>query len=193
MKTLVKDQINLLQAGFFEESTPSVGRFTRLAPLLACVMISLLFVNTYLQRSKERSALQEKVVELTRQRDALTQQFQAGASPISGEAGKMMREAVLAARKNWAGVLQEVSHLIPEGVWLTTLTGQQTGEIRFDGVALSHPKVGSFLSSIESSPSFEKAVLSSSKANPENKQVGFSIQAHLTAADNSLGAGQGSR
>ncbi|MBI5286666.1 MAG: PilN domain-containing protein [Deltaproteobacteria bacterium] len=75
---------------------------------------------------------------------------------------------ILDERIYWSRVLRAITHLVPEGMWLTSLSTHDlpkgTGKgIRFTGLALSNLHIARLIFAIENSPFFHKVSLSYSQ------------------------------
>lgn len=75
-------------------------------------------------------------------------------------------------RCEWKGVLDEISRLIPDGVWITTLTANKKGEINITGRSLSNQLIAGFLTNLSNSVLFKNVALISMN------KVDFNITFH---------------
>ncbi len=76
---------------------------------------------------------------------------------VDYEAGRAVLGRVLAGDVAWGRVLNDLSRMIPDRLWLTSFNGAvgddpagPLGEIQFSGVAFDYPDVGSWLRSLDS-------------------------------------------
>lgn len=72
--------------------------------------------------------------------------------------------SLLGERIYWSGILKGITHLVPEGLWLTSLSTHElskgTGKgIKFTGMALSNLEIAQFIFAMENSPIFGKVSL----------------------------------
>lgn len=181
----MKDHINLFQPDLLEGRGRGEGSSQKW--LLALFLLPILvFSGFYLQDARKRTALKKEVEAMIQQRDQLHQKLASFiTTSLSADHGKGNVpqnpdiESILKERVLWSRVLQEVSLIAPEGVWMTQFETDTTQGVRFEGFAVSYRKVTDFIAALESSPVFQDVLLDFSRQNQGERKVDFSIHAHL--------------
>jgi len=158
----VQKELSLLKEREMVKKFTSMSVGSILIALLLLLPIRLLYqfgVSHSAGRLRELRPQLEEAVSLKRENERLL-------SKLS------IFEELSRERSNWSLVLQELSRLIPEKVWLVNLeseeklTGRETGgtverivNVKMTGFALSEEMVKDFLNRLESSPSFSNLEL----------------------------------
>jgi Tfp pilus assembly protein PilN len=92
----------------------------------------------------------------------------------------------------WSGLLQEISLMVPEGVWLTRMessgsdgedsqSDKISGEAKFVGFGLAYSGITQFMAGLGRSPNFGKVTLirAQKASDTGNKRILFEIRADL--------------
>jgi Tfp pilus assembly protein PilN len=170
--TMIKAYINLLPAEAVREP---IGVARQRGIMGVAVVLVLLAVVSGLQWRKTLAA-QDSVAHLQKQKAELevkvaSLQKELGLSDVRVQELKKDEErlrairALFSDRILWSAALQEISHLVPEGLWLTLLESKDLEgrkELRLSGNALAYPSLSRFLTALERSPRFAQAQLLSS-------------------------------
>lgn len=182
---VTKAHINLFQPELFEGRPRKRGSIQkRLFPFLAGILL-FLFAGFYIQEGKKEILLRKEIEQIQRQRDQLRQQMEtlaAASSPLDRMktlGDPMSADPGLTERVPWSRLLQEVSWVVPEEVWITELEKEMEQGIRFSGFALSSQKVTHLMASLEKSSYFQDVLLEYTRQSPGDRKVDFSIHARL--------------
>jgi Tfp pilus assembly protein PilN len=182
----MKEHINLFQPDILDGKVggrPSIQKV--LLPVLLLLLI-FLFAGFHIQDGKKQIMLQKEVENILQQRDQLRQQMDrlVGSSSSIPEKGNLqgvgiLNDPALKEKVVWSRLLQEVSLVVPEGIWMTQFENPTGQTVQFSGFASSHQKVTDFIASLEASRYFQDVLLEFSRQNPAEKRVDFSVHAHL--------------
>lgn len=179
--TMIKAYINLLPA---EAARERVG-IARQRGVAGLVIVLALMAVVYGLQWRKTLAAQDSVTVLQKQKAEL----EARLTSLNQELGRtdvrvqeLRKEedrlrairALFSDRILWSAALQEVSHLAPEGLWLTLVESKDLEgkkEVRLSGNALAYPSLSRFLTALERSPRFTQVqLLSSVKKREETPQ-----------------------
>lgn len=178
----MKEHINLFQPNILEGRTGGRGSSQKiLFPLSLFVLISL-FAGFHIQGGKKQIGLQKEVEHILQQRDQLQQQMAAlmtGSAAVSPAPSGILDDPELKERVVWSRLLQQVSLVVPEGVWMTQLENTPGQAVQLSGFASSHLKVTEMIAALEGSKYFQDVLLEFSRQNPSEKRVDFSIRTRL--------------
>ncbi len=178
---MIKAYINLLPAEAVREP---IGVARQRGIMGVVVVLVLLAVVSGLQWRKTLTAqenvdlLRKQKAELEARLTSLNQDL--GRSDVRVQELRKEEDrlrairALFSDRILWSAVLQEVSHLVPEGLWLNLVESKDLEgrkELRIAGNALAYPSLSRFLTALERSPRFSQAqLLSSVKKREEAPQ-----------------------
>lgn len=179
----MKEHINLFQPDVLEGKGPRGDSRKRWRSILL-LALTLALVGFYAQDARKQILLKREVETMLQRRDQLRQQLAAfTTASFSFDKNQPTLdsgiESVLKERVLWSRVLQEVSLVAPEGVWMTQLETDAAQGVRFEGFAMSYQKVTDLISALESSRVFQDVLLDFSRQNQSERKVDFSIHAHL--------------
>jgi len=179
----MKEHINLFQPDILEGKVGGRGSAQKVfLPLLIFLLISL-FAGFHIQDGKKQIGLQKEVESMMQQRDQLRRQMEAlmtGSVAAAGsKPGGILDDPELKEKVVWSRLLQQVSLVVPEGVWITQLESPPGQTVQFSGFASSHQKVTEMIASLEGSKYFQDVLLEFSRQNPTEKRVDFSIHTRL--------------
>ena len=92
------------------------------------------------------------------------------------------QQTVSRQQRPWLQVLASVSAALPEGVWLTTVSGRRGQPLQVEGRSLSNAAVAQFADNLSRQPTLAKARLDYSRAAEVAKKrvVDFSIRCELS-------------
>jgi hypothetical protein len=178
----MKEHINLFQPDILEGK---IGRGTSTQKFLFPVSLFLLiflFAGFHIQDGKKQIMLQKEVERILQQRDQLRQQIEGlMGNPVSttGTGSPLMDDPDLKERIAWSRLLQELSLVVPDGIWMTGFENGAGQTVQFSGFASSHQRVTDLIASLESSRYFQDVLLEFSRQNPTEKRVDFSIHTRL--------------
>lgn len=182
----MKEHINLFQPDILEGKVAGDISTQKLLFPLSLLLLIFLFAGFHIQDGKKQIMLQKEVEHMLHQRDQLRRQMEALMSgSISAAEGKSLQantifdDPELKERVAWSRLLQEISLVVPEGIWITALENATGQTVQFSGFASSHQKVTDLIASLESSRSFQDVLLEFSRQNPSEKRVDFSIHTRL--------------
>ncbi len=190
----MKEHINLI---IDERTTPRGERKLALESMvLPGLIVALLLVLgfSYTWQAKRAARVEALVRNLQVQRDGLKANLdQLSRSP--GHAENPMPNTssadLLGPRTDWAGVIREISWVVPEGVYLMGMDSRRDGRegeasnsvptIKFTGNATSHGAIARFLSQLEGSGRFEHVALvfADKKSGASGGLIGFEITGEL--------------
>ena len=193
------------------ESTSTSPAFLKVVLALVAILVLAALAGGYMMMSARATERQAAVDDLRAQVAAIEAQATEDAGPSTatltaeGQARTAALSEALAARVAWDRILREFSLVLPDDVWLTTLTssgpaaaavpvpGAPAGgdsSFSINGFATSHEAVATLLSRLEVIPEFSSVQLqssargggeaeggSSTNANPQD--VGFTILATI--------------
>lgn len=186
----MKAHVNLLVADLFgEERFP----FQKVAlPGTFLFLLAAILVGTMVEFQRARS-LNQKLTALNGQRADIIQSI----SSLQAETAEILRQedqaievnrarAVLLKRLeqeriHWSGLVQEMSHLVPEGVWLTLLESLEKRELRIVGFAQSHEGIARLVSELERSRYFQeiRLVYAEKKIEMGQTHVTFEVRSFI--------------
>jgi Tfp pilus assembly protein PilN len=185
-------RMNLVPDGYREKRAVDFGRLA-LALLLGGVLAFLAGVGILYE--KRAIDLSRSLSLLTYQKSQL--QLEAGSAQIALDriAGIQSRDqaerevlaqldSFLTERVLWSRVMAQVTYLVPEGVWLTSVSSSGAGGARtlvFKGNALSNQWVARFLFFLENHPEFTRVTLTYSRKEQSGaaEVYGFEVTAEL--------------
>lgn len=178
----MKEHINLFQPDILEERVRAgVSTQKVLFPLSLCLLIFLV-AGFYIQDGKKQIILQKEVEHILQQRDHLRRQMETlmtGSSAGTSQSSGILDDPGLKERIVWSRLLQQVSLVVPEGVWITEFQSAATRTVQFSGFASSHQKVTELIGSLEASRYFQDVLLEFSRQSLGEKRVDFSIHTRL--------------
>jgi Tfp pilus assembly protein PilN len=194
---IAREHINLLAADLAGVASAPLGR--RLLPWAPAVPLVLLLA-AYLQNAWTVHAVGKQMQEVTVKRDALQQELATLTGEVQAtEQGAADRTAanqkrlealknVLQGRIAWSGVLREVSLLVPDGLYLTTLESVEDSDavfapnqkrVRFGGFAPTHAVVTRFIAVLEASEHFTDVSLIYAEKGEAADRITFEVAARL--------------
>lgn len=182
----MKEHINLFQPDILEGKVAGGVSTQKLLLPVSLLLIVFLFAGFHIQDGKKQIMLQKEVEHMLQQRDQLRRQMEALMSgSLSASDGRNLQtntildDPELKERIAWSRLLQEISLVVPEGIWITALENAAGQTVQFSGFASSHQKVTDLIASLESSRSFQDVLLEFSRQNPGEKRVDFSVHTRL--------------
>jgi Tfp pilus assembly protein PilN len=194
------------------ERTSTSPAFLKVVVALVAVVVLAALAGAFMLMDGRAKEKQSAVDDVRAQLAELTAQAASDQEPnvaeltVEGQARTAALSEALAARVAWDRILREFSLVIPEGVWLSTLSSSSpsvgavagaapttpTGEASFsiEGRATSQSEVARLLTRLEVIPEFSSVTLQSSarsagddaEATPANAnplEVTFTIQATI--------------
>ena len=179
----MKEHINLFQPEILEGKVRGGTSTQKLLLPLSLLLLIFLFAGFHIQDGKKQIVLQKEVENILQQRDQLRGQMarlMGSALPTTkGVDLGLLADPDLKPRIVWSRLLQEVSLVVPEGIWMTGFENGTGETVQFSGFASSHQKVTDLIASLESSRYFQDVLLEFSRQNPNEKRVDFSIRTRL--------------
>lgn len=179
----MKEHINLFQPDILEGRVGGGGSKQKLFFPLSIFLLISLFAGFHIQDGKKQIGLQKEVEHILQQRDQLRRQMEALMSGSAAAAGSkpsgILDDPELKERIVWSRLLQQVSLVVPEGVWMTQLENTPGQTVQLSGFASSHQKVTEMIAALEGSKYFQDVLLEFSRQNPSEKRVDFSIHTRL--------------
>lgn len=189
MEQCIKGQINLFQPDILKEKSQAPSLFyKRFLPIFALLFVSGLAGFYVIKEERDRSSLREEIERIGKERDEILAKIEnfrkeegaAKGVPQMKPIDQKLRELIAKEKVAWSYVLQEVSLVVPENVWLTRFETDPNEGIRFEGFAVSYSKMSALVSLLESSKVFDNVFLDYSRVNAETKYVEFGIKVRLT-------------
>ena len=179
----LKEHINLLQLDILDEKAPGGTSTQKFLLPVSLLLLIFLFAGFHIQDGKKQIMLQKEVEHILQQRDQLRLQMETlmtgstaqGVLKVMG----VLDEPELKEKIIWSRLLQEVSLVVPEGIWMTGFENGTGQAIQFSGFASSHQNVTHLIASLEASRYFQDVLLEFSRQNPTEKRVDFSIHTRL--------------
>ena len=170
----MRQQINLLEAiTYVEGSAPADSRMRPWISIGLLVLAILAAGGAYREYGEGRS-LEAKLAELQVRTAALAGSQAAGmSSPILPG---------LLRHTRWSLLMQEISLIVPDGVWTTRWEGSAEGEgggvrVKLTGGARSQERLSAFLTALDRSPIISDPKLSYSRR--VNSEVQFELSLGL--------------
>ena len=185
---IVKDYINLLP----RQATKPAPALNRALP--AAVVYALLWLLAFGWQVWQGRQLQQLMVPLAAQRQALQQELAALQKELGltathglGVEKAALISRLLGERVSWSEVFKQFSQLVPKGLWFDSLEGGSTGkaEIRIRGGAFNYVSVAEFMLGMEKSGYFDKPqLLFAQKATVQGRDiVGFELVCGIRKAE----------
>lgn len=181
----MKEHINLLQLDILDGGVMKGGAsIQRLLLPVSLFLLIFLLAGFHIQDERKQIMLQKEVEHILKQRDQLLLQMETLMAGSAAEGGNLQANGILddldlKERILWSRLLQEVSLVVPEGIWMTEFQNASSQMVQFGGFAASHQKVTELVASLESSRYFQDVLLEFSRQNPDEKRVDFSIHSRL--------------
>lgn len=174
----MKETLNLLP---IEVSAKRVSKRGALFyPILASSVYLVIILSLWLLNITRHSTIQKEIKTLSIQKADLQARAAALSKPVADtkpSAEKEIFQQINSARK-WSRVISEISLIVPEEVWLSSIEARQEHEtIGCKGYALNQMAVASFISALENSAIFEDVEIVYSQKG--EKEVSFELKAKL--------------
>ncbi len=185
-------RMNLIPDSYREKKAVDLGR---MALILALAVWVALLAGVGILYQRRALDLQKGVALLAYQKSQLTLEEGATQKALDRIAGIRDRDLAereilsqldgfLGDRVLWSRVMAQVTFLVPDGVWLTSISSSGSGGKRvlvFKGSALSNQWVARFLFFLENHPEFTAVRLEFSRqAGPAEREIyNFEVSADL--------------
>jgi Tfp pilus assembly protein PilN len=180
--TEMKEHINLFQPDILEGRVRGEVSAQKLLFPVSLFLLIFLFAGFHIQDGKKQIMLQKEVENIIQQRDQLRQQIESLTGvPVSEglQSVGILDDPELREKIVWSRLLQQVSLVVPEGVWITQFENATGQTVQFSGFGSSHQKVTELIASLEASRYFQDVLLEFSRQNAGEKKVDFSIHTRL--------------
>ncbi len=191
----MKDRFNLIPDGYLTQKTLDAGRFIifTLVILFVAGMVSLgiLYEKRFIQLEgsiqrlnyqKNQLLFEEASAQMILDRIAQIEAEDADGREVLNLLNGLVRDRI-----QWSKIMAQVTYIVPEGVWLNSLSSSGEGshrKIKFRGAALSNKWVARFLFYLENHPDFSDVRLEYSRQIKigERELYSFEVDSTLKAA-----------
>lgn len=192
----MKDYINLIPSEFKVKNWLSKEILVISGIAVIIVIFGILNGSMYYKAyslKTEKGQLIDKREKVSKELTAILSQIEnltakGGAVKDKGSEYLNLRD-VTKGRIIWSSVLREISFLVSNDVWITTIESRkkkesEIKEVHFAGSALSHADVTNFIAALEKSDSFTNVTLNFAQQSelPNKAVVNFDMAAELKKA-----------
>lgn len=174
----MKKTLNLLPTEVSAIEAPKRGSLYYLI-FGACLYITII-LSLWVFNLIEYKRTQMEIKTLTQKKAELRAKFALIPKPAAGVAIPIEKEILneLDKAPQWSRIISEISLVVPEDVWLSSIEASQDNEsIRFKGYAIKQMGVALFIASIEKSDLFENVEIIYSQKGA--KEVSFGLKAKM--------------